>query len=87
VKDSSPSIWAISAIFKKLPKENNRLLGKNSPILVTLLPTKEFFAGIPAVYVTSADKAALASHTDKVEILEYIYIYIYDVPAFWLNGV
>jgi hypothetical protein len=29
-------MWATSVIFEKLPKENNRPLGENSPFLVTL---------------------------------------------------
>jgi hypothetical protein len=30
-------VWAHSVIFKKVPKENNRPKGENSPNLVTLL--------------------------------------------------
>jgi hypothetical protein len=37
VEKSSPSIWAISVIFKKLPKVNNHPIGDNSPNPVTLL--------------------------------------------------
>jgi hypothetical protein len=33
---SSHKLWAIYVIFQKLPKANNRPLGKNSPNLVTL---------------------------------------------------
>jgi hypothetical protein len=36
---SSPKLRAISVIFQKLPKANNRPLGENSPNLVTLLNT------------------------------------------------
>jgi hypothetical protein len=39
VEKSCPQNWAASAIFKKLPKEKNRPLGKNSPNLVTLSTT------------------------------------------------
>jgi hypothetical protein len=35
-------MWAISAIFKKLPNVNNRPIGENSPNLVTLVQ-KHFF--------------------------------------------
>jgi hypothetical protein len=38
LEKSSPKLWAISAIFQKLPKANNRPLGENSPNLVTLAP-------------------------------------------------
>jgi hypothetical protein len=31
-----PNTWAISVIFKKVPKVNNHPIGKNSPNLVTL---------------------------------------------------
>jgi hypothetical protein len=37
VEKSRPNIWGISAIFKKLPKENNHPVGEISPNLVTLL--------------------------------------------------
>jgi hypothetical protein len=33
----SPKIYATAVIFKTLPKENNRPIGKNSPNLVTLV--------------------------------------------------
>jgi hypothetical protein len=36
VKKSCPNILATFVIFKKLPKENNRTMGENSPNLVTL---------------------------------------------------
>jgi hypothetical protein len=32
----SQKMWATSIILKKLPKENNRSMGYNSPVLVTL---------------------------------------------------
>jgi hypothetical protein len=35
-----PKFSAISEIFEKLPNENNRPMGENSPNLATLLPTQ-----------------------------------------------
>jgi hypothetical protein len=37
VENSGPTIWPISEIFEKLPKQNNRRMGEKSPNLVTLL--------------------------------------------------
>jgi hypothetical protein len=39
VEKSSPQNQATSVVFKKLPKENNGPLGKNSSNLVTLFET------------------------------------------------
>jgi hypothetical protein len=39
VENSWPKTWAISENFAKLPKENNRTMGENSPNLVTLKMT------------------------------------------------
>jgi hypothetical protein len=36
---NSPKLWATSVIFEKLPKDNNRPLGENSPTVATLLRT------------------------------------------------
>jgi hypothetical protein len=41
VGKSSYKTWYISAIFNKLPKVNNLLLGENLPNLVTLTYSKD----------------------------------------------
>jgi hypothetical protein len=40
VQKSSSKIWATFLFLQKLPKENNRPLGENSPNLVALIPAK-----------------------------------------------
>jgi hypothetical protein len=40
MENSSQIFLAISEIFEKLPKENNRPVGENSPNLVTLTVTE-----------------------------------------------
>jgi hypothetical protein len=43
VEKSSTKIWATSAMFEKLPNINSRPIGENSPNLVNLKPTNEWF--------------------------------------------
>jgi hypothetical protein len=40
-----PTFWTTTVIFEKLPKANNRPLGKNSPNLVTLMALSQGLTG------------------------------------------
>jgi hypothetical protein len=51
---SSPKFWTTSVFFKKLPKENNRPKGENSPNLVTL---SETYVGSRGGYLKNGVKA------------------------------